>query len=188
MSAEVWAMADANPTPGRKRNKALVVLVIIALVMAGVIFGLTKARADFTPHAQQLALDLKAGQSATSVLGGDGTLAGDAAALDETIATECFDPQVNTSLALSETAEQADAEALDASSARCQSIGVENSDFVDRVEGVTDFFIDLVAPFQEIVETVTGNVTDKTVEQVEQGEIEQAVRGLYAGVENGEVQ
>lgn len=188
MSAEVWAMADANPTPGKKRNKVLVVLVIIAVVMAGVIFGLSQARAAVTPHAQQLALDLKAGQSATTVLGGDGTLAGDAAVLDETIATECFDPQVNTSLALSETAEQADAEALDASSARCQSIGVENSDFVDRVEGVTDFFTGLGGMFGDIVDTVTGNVTDKTVEQVEQGEIEQAVRDLYAGVENGEVQ
>lgn len=188
MSAVVWAMANANPTPGRKRSKALVVLVIIALVMAGVIFGLTQARAAVTPHAQELARTIQAGQSATSVLGGDGTLAGDAAALDETIATECFDPQVNTSLALSETAEQADAEALDASSARCQAIGVENSDFVDRVEGITDFFTGLADGFGDIVSTVTGNVTDETVEQVEQGDVEQAVRDLYAGVENGEVQ
>lgn len=174
--------------PGRKGSKVLVVLLIIGLVMAAVIFGLSQARAAVTPHAQQLALDLKAGQSAAVALGGDGTLAGDDAALDETIADECFGPQVNTSLALTETATQADAEALDASSTHCQSIGVKNSGFVDRVEGVADFFIGLVAPFQDIVDTVTGNVTDKTVEQVEQGDIEQAVRDLYAGVENGEVQ
>lgn len=174
--------------PGRKGSKALVVLIVIGLVMAGVILGLTKARAEVTPHAQQLALDLKAGQAATSVLGGDGTLAGDAIALEETIETECFGPQVNTALTLSETATQADAEALDASSAHCQSIGVENSGFVDRVEGITGFFTGLADGFGDIVSTVTGNVTDETVEQVEQGDVEQAVRDLYTGVENGEVQ
>jgi hypothetical protein len=183
----VYDVADRTRA-GRKGSKALIVLVVIGLAMAGVIFGFSQARAAVTPHAQQLALDLKAGQSAAVVLGGDGTLAGDAAALDETIADECFSPQVNTSLALTETATQADAEALDASSAHCQGIGVKNSGFVERVEGVTDFFIGLVAPFQDIVNTVTGNVTDKTVEQLEQGDIEQAVRDLYAGVENGEVQ
>ena len=176
--------------PGRKSSKVLIVLVVIALAMAGVIFGLKAAAAVAAEPAKQLALDLKAGQSHVSDIVGSENLADEATDIRETIETECFGSQVDGAYKLTSDPEMGDGEAFDATSARCQGIGVENAAFPEQVTNVAEGILDLAdgLGLTQVLGLVRDNVTDKTVEQVEQGDIEQAVRDLYAGVENGEVQ
>lgn len=189
MSAAVWAMVDANPTPRKKRSKALFIwLAVIALfVIVGIL--LSELRALASEPAKQLARDLQATQAQVADLGGDDLLS-EAKAIDETIETECFGPRIDNGLALTETAEQADAVAFDAASARCQGIGVENASFPDRVTSITDGILDVADSLglTQILGLARNEVTDETVQDVQNGDIEKAITDLYAGDENGEVQ
>lgn len=176
--------------PGRKSSKVLIVLVVIALAMAGVIFGLKAAAAVAAEPAKQFARDMQSGQAQVGdALGGD-NLATEASDIDETIETECFGPQVAGAEKLTSNPEAGDGESFDATNARCQGIGVENAAFPEQVTNIAEGILDLADGFglTQVLGLVRDNVTDKTVEQVEQGDIEQAVRDLYAGVENGEAQ
>lgn len=190
MSAAVWAMVDANPTPRKKRSKALVILLIVAIAMALVIGGCKVAYGIASPVAQQVAADIKNGQSEVGdILGGDNLLS-EAKAIDETIETECFGPQVEGADKLTSNPEPGDGEAFDATNARCQEIAVENAAFPEQVTAIADSILDVAdgLGLTQILGLVRDEVTDETVQDVQNGDIEKAVTDLYAGVENEEVQ
>lgn len=176
--------------PGRKGSKALIVLLIIGLAMAGVIFGLKAAAVVASEPAKQFTRDMQSGQAQVSDIVGGDNLATEASDIDETIETECFGPRVAGAEKLASNPEVGDGEAFDATNARCQGIGVENAAFPEQVTNMAEGILDVAdgLGLTQVLGLVRDNVTDKTVEQVEQGDIEQPVRDLYAGVENGEVQ
>lgn len=187
-SESVHDVADRTRA-GRKGSKALIVLLVIGIVMALVIGGFNALRAAASEPAKQFARDLQTTQAQVGDLGGDDLLS-EAKAIDETIETECFGPRIDNGLALTETAEQADAVAFDAASARCQGIGVENASFPDRVTDITDGILDVADSLglTHVLGLVRDNVSDETVQDVQNGDIEKAITDLYTGVENGEVQ
>lgn len=184
MSAVVWEMADKNPTPGKKGSKALrwTIAIAVVLVVLGVL--LVQMRALASEALEPYAVALKNGEHIDSDIA---SLAGEAEEIRKVIEAECFGPQMEQSAGLSDGS-LTDGAAFDAVNSRCQEIGTEFAPFVDKVEAHTDLFTGLGNMFGDLVSNVTGNVTDKTVEQVKQGDIEQPVRDLYAAVENGEVQ
>lgn len=190
MSAAVWAMVDANPTPRKKRSKALVILLIIGIAMALVIGGCKVAYGVVSPVAQQVAVDIKTGQSEVGDIVGDDNLAAQASDIRDTIEAECFGPQVSNAEAVTKTADQANAVAFDAATVRCTEIGVENAAFPEQVTNIAEDILDVADSLglTEILGLVRDKVSDETVQDVQNGDIEKAVTDLYAGVENGEVQ
>lgn len=184
MSAAVLDMAAKNPTAPKKGSKALRWTIAIAIVFVVLGVFLVQMRALASEALEPYAVALKNGEHIDVDVA---SLAGEAEEIRKVIEAECFGPQVDNSMALSDGS-SSDGEALDATNARCQEIGIEYAPFVSKVEAHTDFFTGLGGVFGDVVDTVGGFVTENTVALFNQGEVEQVVRDLYTDVENGEVQ
>jgi len=187
-SESVHDVADRTRA-GRKRSKPLIVLLVIGIAMALVIGGFSALRAAASEPAKQFARDLQATQAQAGDLGGDDLL-NEAKTIEETIEAECFGPQVDGAYKLTSNPEVGDGEAFDATNARCQEIAVENAAFPEQVTAIADSILDVAdgLGLSQILGLVRGEVTDETVQDVQNGDIEKAITDLYAGVENGEVQ
>lgn len=98
------------------------------------------------------------------------TIANEAQTLTEEYEAVCQDPSWGEAEAL--TAGTGSGEAFDGVTESCTSFAVENADFVTKVEAATSIWTDLGTGFGEVTETVRAAVAA--------GDIEEAIRELFA--------
>lgn len=151
--------ARKKPKPGKKGTlkRTLAILTTAGVMLLGGIL--------IAPAAQaRLRAAIEPTVAATD------SLASEAQTLTEEYEAICQDPAWAEAEAL--TAGIGSGEAFDEVTSACTSFAVENADFVERVESATGLFTGLGDGFDEVTDTVR--------EAVEAGDIESAIRILFA--------
>lgn len=151
------AMARRKPKAQRKRSKAWMIPATLLVLLVGGLFIQDAAKAAVADAV------------APAVTATD-ALASEAQALTEQYEAICQAPALAEAEAL--TAGTGSAEAFDAITGDCTDFAVENADFVQKVEAATLIWTDLGDGFVEVTETVRA--------AVEAGDIEEAIRILFA--------
>lgn len=149
-------MRDRKPKPGKKSSKVWMIPAALALLIGGLLI--------------QDAAKAAVADAITPAVTATSELATEAQTLTEQYETICQGPAWDEALAL--TGGEGSAEAFDGVTETCTAFAVENQDFVEKVESATDLFTGLGAGF--------GTVTDSIRQAVESGDIEGAIRELFA--------
>lgn len=158
-TATALKMAARKPKPGKKRTLKRTSAILTA---AGVLlFGGILIAPAVQAHLKDA---IEPTVAATD------SLAAEAQTLTEEYETICQDPAWAEAEAL--TAGTGSGEAFDAFTSACTSFAVENADYVEKVESVTGLFTGLGDGFGEVTETVRAAVAS--------GDIESAIRILFA--------
>lgn len=165
--------ARRKPKARKKPSKALRTLAAIGFGMAFAIAVPMTAYAAFSDDATAFAETLAAGQAYSDEAV---SLAAEASALTEEYEAICQTPALAEAEAL--TAGTGSGEAFDAITGDCTAFAVENGDFVEKVESATGLFTGLGDGHGEVTETVRA--------AVEAGDIEEAIRILFAQSEEAE--
>ncbi len=153
----VLEMRDRKPKAPKKRSKAWMIPAAALLIFASMLIFQNAAKAA-------VAAAITPAFDATS------DLATEAQTLTEEYEAICQGPAWDEALAL--TGGEGNAEAFDDVTETCTDFAVENQGFVENVEAATDLFTGPGAGF--------GTVTDSIRQAVESGDIEEAIRILFA--------
>ncbi|WP_433585385.1 hypothetical protein [Microbacterium hydrocarbonoxydans] len=162
-TSNVLDMARRKPKAGKRRSKAWMIPAAIAVVFGGMLI--------IQPAAQAAVAD-----AITPAVTATSELAAEAQTLAEQYEAICQGPAWDEALAL--TGGEGSAEAFDGVTDTCTAFAVENADFVDKVENATGLFTGLGEGF--------GTVTESIRRAVESGDIESAIRELFAQSEEAE--
>lgn len=157
------AMARKKPKPGKKRSKAW---LFFAVPLAALAVPL------FVQPAAQAAVAAAITPAATATE----SLAAEAQALTDEYEAVCQTPALAEAEAL--TAGTGSGETFDGITAGCTNFAVENQAFVEKVEAATSIFAGLGGGFGEVTDTIRA--------AVEAGDIETAIRILFAQSEEAD--
>lgn len=154
----VLKMAARKPKPARKkRGKALAIFLPAGVLLLGGLF--------IAPYAQA---HVKAAIVPT-VTGAD-AIADEAKTLDEEYETICSNPAWDEGVAL--TGGTGSGEVMDGITGTCTALGVKGQAYVEKVEAATSIWTDLGDGLGEVTESVRA--------AVDAGDIETAIRILFA--------